>query len=135
MKLTEDELDIKANISSFVCSRVLSHEGKVEAIMSLISGIPSKCERCGAEFQAYCAKCRDEIRNEQMPAVPSEDLAFLLAYDRKTEMYRFGCSVKGCPCNLQNGWCSKAVPVDFWDLVKTRLHAYDGDNCVKQFCG
>lgn len=89
------------------------------------------CEKCGIEFQAYCAKCREEIRQKEMLAVPSEELVVLLAYDRKTKLYRFGCSVKECPCNLQNGWCSKALPF----LDKNMLHEYDGDNAVKQWCG
>ncbi len=93
----------------------------------------SKCERCGIEFQAYCGKCREEIRQKEMPAVPSEDLVVLLAYDKKTKAYRYGCSVKGCPCNLQNGWCSKGTPELGKDLIM--FHEYDGDNCVKQFCG
>ena len=91
----------------------------------------SKCERCGVEFQAYCAKCRDEIRRKEMPAVPSEDLMILLAYDRKTKLYRYGCNVKSCPCNLGNGWCSKGSI----RLEKNMLHDFDGDNAVKQFCG
>jgi len=93
------------------------------------------CERCGREFQAYCARCREEVRHEEMPAVPSDDLIILLAFDRETSLYRYGCSVKGCPCNLQNGWCSKATPKIAKDLIVQRLHEYDGDNCVKQFCG
>lgn len=93
------------------------------------------CLRCNREFEAYCAKCRDEIRQEQMPAVPSENLVVLLAFDKETKCYRYGCSVTGCPCNLQNGWCSKATPEMMVDLIKFRLHPYDGDNCVKQFCG
>lgn len=93
--------------------------------------MPTKCERCGKEFQAYCAKCREEIRQKEAPALPSEDLIILLAYDRKTELYRYGCSVRDCPCNLQNGWCSKGTP----SLDKTMLHDYDGDNVVKQWCG
>ena len=95
----------------------------------------SNCERCGVEFQAYCAKCRDEIRQEQMPAVPSEKLVILLAYDLGNDTYRFGCSVTGCPCNLQNGWCSKAIIGEMFERVRLMLHPYDGDNGVKQFCG
>lgn len=93
------------------------------------------CEKCGIEFQTYCAKCRDEIRQKEMPAVPSDELITLLVYDTKTKLYRYGCSVKSCPCNLQNGWCSKATPEIAKDLIVARLHEYDGDNCVKQFCG
>ena len=91
------------------------------------------CERCGREFQAYCAKCREDIKLRERGAthIPSEDLMILLAYDRKTELYRFGCNVKECPCNMQNGWCSKALPF----LDKNMLHEYDGDNAVKQWCG
>ena len=95
----------------------------------------SKCERCGIEFQAYCAKCRDEIRRAETPAIPSDDLIILLAYDNQGKTYRYGCSVKDCPCNLQNGWCSKKTPKIAQDLILARLHEYDGDNCVKQFCG
>ena len=91
----------------------------------------SECERCGIEFQAYCAKCREEIRQKEMPAVPSGDLVTLLVYDQITKLYRYGCSVIDCPCNLGNGWCSKATPF----LDKAMLHEYDGDNAVKQWCG
>ena len=98
----------------------------------------SKCERCGIEFQAYCAKCREAIRRKEMPAMPSEDIFVVVAYDPKLGLYRYGCNVRGCPCNLQNGWCSKASPAlnkqDIKQLLN-RLHEYDGDNCVKQFCG
>ena len=95
----------------------------------------SRCERCGIEFQAYCGKCREEIRQKEMPAVPSDNLVVLLAYDSLTRLYRYGCSVSECPCNLQNGWCSKATPELMRDLITAKLHDYDGDNCVKQFCG
>lgn len=100
----------------------------------------SNCERCGREFQAYCAKCRDEIAQRERGAehIPSDDLVILMAYDRKTELYRFGCSVKSCPCNMQNGWCSKAVPKldkDWMVAMINMLHEYDGDNCVKQWYG
>jgi hypothetical protein len=95
----------------------------------------SKCERCGREFQAYCAKCRQEIKAKESLAVPSDSLVILLAYDTKTKLYRYGCNVTNCPCNLQNGWCSKATPEIAKDLITNRLHEYDGDNCVKQFCG
>lgn len=94
-----------------------------------------KCERCGIEFQAYCAKCRTEIRQKEMPAVPSENLIILLAYDKQTHLYRYGCLVTNCPCNLQNGWCSKATPEIMRDKIKLMLHEFDGDNCVKQWCG
>jgi len=98
----------------------------------------SKCELCGRDFQAYCAKCREEIRHQEMPAVPSEDTFVVVAYDPKTNCYRYGCNVRGCPCNLQNGWCSKATPVidrEFTAKMLNMLHEYDGDNCVKQWCG
>jgi len=90
-----------------------------------------ECERCGIEFQAYCAKCREEIRRKEMPAIPTDNLVVLLAYDKTTKLYRYGCSVADCPCNLQNGWCSKGTPF----LEKNVLHEYDGDNAVKQWCG
>jgi len=96
------------------------------------------CEKCGREFQAYCANCREEIRLKEAQAVPSEQLIILLAYDVKTKLYRYGCSVAECPCNLKNGWCSKATPAidkDFLISMLNMLHKYDGDNCVKQWCG
>jgi hypothetical protein len=97
----------------------------------------SNCERCGVEFQAYCAKCRKDIANRESGAehIPSEDLVVLLAYDQQTQLYRYGCSVSECPCNMKNGWCSKATPKMAKDLIFARLHEYDGDNCIKQFCG
>lgn len=99
-----------------------------------------KCERCGIEFQAYCAKCREDIADRERGAkhIPSEDLVILLVYDRKTRLYRYGCSVTECPCNMQNGWCSKATPeIDkkMLELMLNMLHEYDGDNAVKQWCG
>jgi hypothetical protein len=98
------------------------------------------CERCGREFEAYCAKCRREIRQREKGAInmPSDDLVILLAYDRKTNLYRYGCSVKDCPCNMGNGWCSKSTPTldkKFLEMMLNMLHEYDGDNCVKQWCG
>lgn len=98
------------------------------------------CERCGREFQAYCAKCREEISLRERGAehIPSEELAILLVYDRKAKLYRYGCSVTECPCNMKNGWCSKATPAidkDFMAKMLTMLHEYDGDNCIKQWCG
>lgn len=96
------------------------------------------CERCGREFQAYCAKCREEIRRKEAPALPSDEVMILLAYDPKTKLYRYGCNVKECPCNLQNGWCSKATPALDKEYLRTMLnmlHEYDGENCVKQWCG
>ena len=66
--------------------------------------------------------------------MPTE-IVWLIGYDPIRKEYRYGCSVKGCPCNLQNGMCSKATPEFAIDLVTSRLHPYDGDNCVKQFCG
>lgn len=96
----------------------------------------SKCDKCGVEVgQLYCGKCREEIRAKEMPAVPSEGIVILLAYDPVTSTYRFGCSVVGCPCNLKIGWCSKAIPSEMFEQVRRMLHAYDGDNGVKQFCG
>lgn len=101
----------------------------------------SFCDKCGQEVgNLYCGKCREEIRQKERPAVPSEELVILMAYDPTNDTYRFGCSVVGCPCNLQNGWCSKAVighigDKDNFEQVRRMLHAYDGDNGVKQFCG
>ena len=99
-----------------------------------------QCERCGREFQAYCAKCRVEIalREQGAEHIPSDDLIILLAYDKKTNLYRYGCSVTECPCNMKNGWCSKATPAldkEFLGAMLNMLHEYDGDNCVKQWCG
>ncbi len=94
------------------------------------------CPRCQKEVgQLYCGKCREEIRRQEMPAVPSDDLVVLLAYDKQTKLYRYGCSVKNCPCNLQNGWCSKGTPELMKDKIQFMLHPFDGDNCVKQWCG
>lgn len=98
------------------------------------------CERCGREFQSYCAKCREDISNRERGAehVPSDNLIILLAYDTKYKLYRYGCKVNECPCNMQNGWCSKATPhldKDWMQLMLNMLHEYDGDNCVKQWCG
>lgn len=98
------------------------------------------CERCNREFQAYCAKCREEIALRERGAVhiPSDDLVILLVYDRKTKSYRYGCSVTECPCNMRNGWCSKAtlnLDKNFLAAMLNMLHEYDGDNCVQQWCG
>lgn len=98
----------------------------------------SKCDRCGKESgNLYCGKCRKEIEQREQGGehIPSEDLVILLAYDRQTKMYRYGCTVTECPCNMKNhedwGWCSKASPF----LDKNMLHEFDGDNSVKQWCG
>ena len=64
------------------------------------------CEKCGIEFQTYCAKCRDEIRQKEMPAVPSDELITLLVYDTKTKLYRYGCSVKSFSLLISK--CSQA---------------------------
>jgi hypothetical protein len=99
----------------------------------------SRCDRCHKEVgNLYCGKCREEIQNRERGAehIPSDDLVILLAYDRKTKLYRYGCSVNECPCNMQNGWCSKAtLAIDKEFLLKmlNMLHEYDGDNCVKQW--
>lgn len=101
----------------------------------------SRCDRCGREAgNLYCGKCREEISLRERGAenIPSDDLVILLAFDRKAKLYRYGCSVKECPCNMQNGWCSKATPVidkEFITNMLNMLHEYDGDNCVKQWCG
>jgi hypothetical protein len=96
------------------------------------------CARCGKEVgNLYCGKCREEISERERGAehIPSEDLMILLAYDRKTKLYRYGCTVIECPCNMQNGWCSKATPSMAKDLIIDMLHEFDGDNCIKQWCG
>lgn len=92
----------------------------------------SKCDRCGKEVgNLYCGKCRAEIQSAEKTHVPSDDLMILVAYDRKTKLYRFGCTVTECPCNMKNGWCSKAPLF----LDKKLIHEFDGDNAVKQWCG
>ncbi len=92
----------------------------------------SKCDRCGEEVgNLFCGKCRAEIIAAEKTHVPSDDLMILVAYDRKTKLYRFGCTVTECPCNMKNGWCSKATLY----LDKKMLHDFDGDNAVKQWCG
>ena len=96
------------------------------------------CEECGREFQAYCAKCRERLRCIEAVNQPSDELVILMAYDPKTKLYRFGCNVKDCPCNLGNGWCSKsciALDKKWLEMMLYKLHEYDGDNCIKQFCG
>ncbi len=96
----------------------------------------SKCERCGIEFQAYCGKCREVIRLQEAPALPSDSVIILLAYDPVTKLFRFGCTVKECPCHLgDTPWCSKAVPDFNRDMIARMIHDFDGDNCVKQWCG
>jgi hypothetical protein len=94
----------------------------------------SKCDRCGLEVgNLYCGKCRKEIELREQGAenIPSDDLIVLVVYDRKTQLYRYGCTVTECPCNMKNGWCSKATPF----LDKKMLHEFDGDNAIKQWCG
>ena len=90
-----------------------------------------KCERCGRDFEAYCAKCRDEITHETHTYLPSQDIFVAIIYDRQKKLYYFGCNVDGCPCNTGQGYCSKALT----SIMDARLHDFDGDNCIKQFCG
>lgn len=90
------------------------------------------CPRCGEEVgNLYCGKCRAEIEVEAKTHVPSGDMMVLLAYDKKKGLYYYGCNVDECPCNMKNGWCSKATIY----LDKNMLHEFDGDNAVKQWCG
>lgn len=97
-----------------------------------------KCERCGDEFQAYCAKCRMEIKAIESVAALSNNFVILLAFDKDNHVYRYGCSVVDCPCNLGNGWCSKQTPhidKEFLEAMLNMIHEFDGDNCIKQWCG
>lgn len=94
------------------------------------------CAKCGRESgELYCGKCREDIRRVAEVSAPKDakSLVPLLAFDSTEKVYRFGCTVVGCPLNCRDGWCSRKVPESAFNLIK--FHPFDGDNCVTQFCG
>lgn len=95
--------------------------------------ICAKCHRESGDL--YCGKCREDVRVVAEIAKPKDAKALipLLAFDPTEGVYRFGCTVTGCPVNCRDGWCSIKVPECAFQNI--RFHAFDGDNCVTQFCG
>jgi len=86
----------------------------------------TKCDKCGKEVgNLFCGKCRLEIESERGKLIP------VLYYDPKTKLYVPGCTVIGCPCN-DRGTCSGHISLETFKYI---CHEFDGDNCVKQFCG
>lgn len=95
-----------------------------------------KCDKCREEVgPLYCGRCREGIRREAEASKPKDakKVVVLLAFDPEEKVYRFGCTVVGCPMNTRDGWCMRKTPDFMFDTIK--FHAYDGDNCVRQFCG
>jgi len=89
------------------------------------------CERCGRDFEAYCAKCREEIRKEiaERPEGKFLPLVFV-EIDGDRFYYRFACYCRSCPCN-DNGKCATR----YTRLPISQLHEWDGDNIIKAWCG
>lgn len=54
----------------------------------------------------------------------------VLSVNPKTNQYRFNCYCFDCPCN-KDGLCVTC----FNKIPKERLHEFDGDNIVQNFCG
>jgi len=96
----------------------------------------TKCERCGREFQAYCAKCRAELKLEAVEKIKELEKSGLfpvLWVDIKTGHLYPGCTVINCPCNNGKGICKCGfLSVE---LLKVVLHEWDGDNIVHNHCG
>jgi hypothetical protein len=90
------------------------------------------CPGCKKEVgNIYCAKCKEEIKTHSL-TIKFDALIPVLYYDKKTKLYHPGCTVSGCPCNVE-GVC---VTGDlFINLFKNKMNDYDGDNCVHQGCG
>lgn len=54
----------------------------------------------------------------------------LIEYNIEYDRYRFRCYCFDCPCNV-NGYCD----MEPTKLLQVQLHEFDGDNCIKQWCG
>ncbi len=91
------------------------------------------CERCGREFEAYCAKCRDEIRNQVRSEKQGKLIPLMwLETDKKgRKYYRFACHCTSCPCNAGKGMCN----VRYTRLPLDMMHEWDGDNIIRARCG
>jgi hypothetical protein len=90
------------------------------------------CPGCGKEAgNLYCGHCR-EIIKEHSITVNHKELIPVLYFDKSTKLYHPACNVTGCPCNTE-GVCMTGDL--FIELLKKKLHEYDGDNCVQQGCG
>ena len=93
----------------------------------------TKCDRCGQESgNLFCGKCRATVKNEAYSKAHKEtnELLPLIYWDKIDKVYRFGCTVRECPANIEGICCTPAMSFDLMDL-----HEFDGDNCVKQVCG
>ena len=91
------------------------------------------CERCGREFEAYCAKCRDEIRGKVRSEKRGElkPLVYVEIDENGRTWYRFACYCLSCPCNAGTGMCN----VRYGHLPLDQMHEWDGDNIIKAYCG
>ena len=69
----------------------------------------------------YFDKSNSLIKNAYMP---------VLSYSPINGTYRFNCYCFDCPCN-QDGLCMS----EFTKIPHHLMHEFDGDNCIKNFCG
>lgn len=93
----------------------------------------TECDRCKKESgNLFCGKCRAKVRKEANLKAhkETEDLLPLIYWDKREGAYRFGCTVRECPANIDGICCTPALSFDMMEL-----HEFDGDNCVKQVCG
>ena len=60
----------------------------------------------------------------------NEGFISVLSYNPKTKYYRFNCYCLTCPCNSE-GLCSTHFP----EIPHQMMHAFDGDNIIRNYCG
>lgn len=90
------------------------------------------CDKCGEECgNLFCGKCKSKVRKKLYKQAPKEtdNLLPIIYWDKEIEMYRFGCTVRECPANKEGVCCTPRNSILF------DVHEFDGDNCIKQFCG
>ena len=90
-----------------------------------------KCERCGREFEAYCGKCREEIRKMIRNRKKGETYPLMYIEEEGGRFfYRFACYCKACPCN-DDGMCATR----YTEIPFKQMHEWDGDNIIRAWCG
>lgn len=88
------------------------------------------CEKCGAEFEAYCAKCRTDIKQGKDLKIGELIPVLFVEKTEDSIYYRTGCYVNDCPCNVGN-MCSVRYSI----IPIQQLHNWDGDNIILTRCG